>query len=244
MGKIRNNIFAGNWNQISTKGQACLTLDRNLLHGPTQVKGDNALLADPLFVNAREHRHPLHGPLGFGVPQPEGLHGEAAVYGDSNKAMNEFIHDDFLLKTASARRLYHELAAGLPIIDYHNHLDPGELADDRQFENLTQLWIASDPYKHRAMRIAGVPERLITGDATDRQKFDAWAATLPQTLGNPLFHWTAPGTETLLRYLRVAFAGHGHRLTRSALDGPPRILPPRVVRLVGRPVTSRRSARR
>ena len=105
--------------------------------------------------------------------------------------MSEFIHDDFLLKTASARRLYHELAAGLPIIDYHNHLGPRELADDRQFANLSQLWIASDPYKHRAMRIAGVPERFITGDATDCEKFDAWAATVPQTLGNPLFHWTA-----------------------------------------------------
>ncbi|HPM84966.1 MAG TPA: glucuronate isomerase [Candidatus Anammoximicrobium sp.] len=105
--------------------------------------------------------------------------------------MREFIHDDFLLKTETARRLYHEFAAGLPIIDYHCHLDPRDLADDRVFENLTQVWIASDPYKHRAMRIAGVPERLITGDATDREKFDAWAATVPQTLGNPLFHWTA-----------------------------------------------------
>lgn len=105
--------------------------------------------------------------------------------------MNEFIHDDFLLKTAAARRLYHEFAEGLPIIDYHNHLDPRDLADDRAFENITQIWLASDPYKHRAMRIAGVPERLITGDASDREKFDAWAATVPQTLGNPLFHWTA-----------------------------------------------------
>jgi len=105
--------------------------------------------------------------------------------------MSEFLHDDFLLKTAPARRLYHEFAAGLPIIDYHNHLDPLDLADDRRFENLTQLWIATDPYKHRAMRIAGVPEWFITGAATDRDKFDAWAATVPQTLGNPLFHWTA-----------------------------------------------------
>lgn len=105
--------------------------------------------------------------------------------------MSEFLHNDFLLKTAPARRLYHEFAAGLPIIDYHNHLDPHDLADDRRFENLTQLWIATDPYKHRAMRIAGVPERLITGAATDRDKFDAWAAIVPQTLGNPLFHWTA-----------------------------------------------------
>ncbi|OHE79261.1 MAG: hypothetical protein A2107_12945 [Verrucomicrobia bacterium GWF2_62_7] len=105
--------------------------------------------------------------------------------------MTEFIHDDFLLKTKVARRLYHEFAEGLPIIDYHSHLDPRDLADDRAFENITQLWLASDPYKHRAMRIAGVPERLITGDASDREKFDAWAATVPQTLSNPLFHWTA-----------------------------------------------------
>lgn len=98
---------------------------------------------------------------------------------------------DFLLKTKTARRLYHEHAEELPIIDYHSHLDARDLADDRAFENLTQLWLASDPYKHRAMRIAGVPERLITGDASDREKFDAWAATVPQTLGNPLFHWTA-----------------------------------------------------
>jgi len=98
---------------------------------------------------------------------------------------------DFLLKTKTARRLYHEHAEHLPIIDYHNHLDARDLADDRRFENITQLWIATDPYKHRAMRIAGVSERLITGDASDREKFDAWAATVPQTLGNPLFHWTA-----------------------------------------------------
>jgi glucuronate isomerase len=105
--------------------------------------------------------------------------------------MTEFIHDNFLLKTRTARQLYHEFAENLPIIDYHNHLDPRDLADDRVFENITQLWITGDPYKHRAMRIAGVPEQLITGDATDREKFEAWAATLPQTLGNPLFHWTA-----------------------------------------------------
>lgn len=105
--------------------------------------------------------------------------------------MSAFIHDDFLLKTKTARRLYHEHAAGLPIIDYHCHLDPAALAGDRTFENITQAWIASDPYKHRAMRIAGVPERCITGEASDREKFDCWAATVPLTLGNPLFHWTA-----------------------------------------------------
>lgn len=115
--------------------------------------------------------------------------------------MRDFIHDDFLLKNAAARRLYHEHAEHLPIIDYHNHLEPLALAENRTFANLTQLWVASDPYKHRAMRIAGVPERLISGDATDREKFDAWAATVPLTIGNPLFHWTA---MELQRYIGVA----------------------------------------
>ena len=81
-------------------------------------------------------------------------------------------------------------ARDVPIVDYHCHLDPRDLAADRRFENIAQLWVAGDPYKHRAMRIAGVPERLITGDATEREKFDAWAATVPKTLGNPLHHWT------------------------------------------------------
>lgn len=105
--------------------------------------------------------------------------------------MRAFIQDDFLLRSEVARRLYHGVAEGLPIIDFHNHLDAGDLADDRAYENLARLWVLNDPYKHRAMRIAGVPERLITGDAIDREKYDAWAATVPETLGNPLFHWTA-----------------------------------------------------
>jgi glucuronate isomerase len=105
--------------------------------------------------------------------------------------MTAFIHDDFLLPTPLARRLYREVAAPLPVVDYHCHLDPADLAADRQFENLAQLWINGDPYKHRAMRIAGVAEELITGPAADRARFDVWAATAPQTLGNPLHHWTA-----------------------------------------------------
>lgn len=105
--------------------------------------------------------------------------------------MNVLIHENFLLRTKIARELFHESAGPLPIIDYHCHLDPRELARDRRFENLAQLWITSDPYKHRAMRIAGVAERLITGDASEREKFNAWAETVPQTLGNPLHHWTA-----------------------------------------------------
>ncbi len=105
--------------------------------------------------------------------------------------MTPFIHDDFLLNSDTAKNLYHDIAKGLPIVDYHNHLNPQDLAHNRQFDNIAQLWVISDPYKHRAMRINGMPERLITGNATDKEKFLAWAGTVPYTMGNPLFQWTA-----------------------------------------------------
>ncbi len=100
-------------------------------------------------------------------------------------------NEDFLLRSPLARRLYHEAAAPLPILDYHSHLRAEDLATDRRFADLTELWIEPDQYKHRAMRLLGVPERCITGDAPAREKFDCWAAALPQTLGNPLHHWSA-----------------------------------------------------
>ncbi len=117
--------------------------------------------------------------------------------------MEEFISENFLLKTKLAQRLYHGFAAAAPIIDFHCHLSAAELAADRTFENLAQLWITADPYKHRAMRIAGVPEAFITGSASDREKFDRWAATVPLTPGNPLQHWAA---LELKRYFGVAEA--------------------------------------
>ena len=100
-----------------------------------------------------------------------------------------FIHDDFLLHTPTARKLYHEYAAGMPIIDYHCHLSPAEVAADRRWENLAQLWLAGDHYKWRAMRTNGIDEECITGSATDRDKFRAFAATMPYLLRNPLFDW-------------------------------------------------------
>ena len=103
----------------------------------------------------------------------------------------DFIHSDFLLESPLARTLYHDYVEGLPIADYHNHLNPAELASDRRFDDIGQLWVASDPYKHRAMRLHGENESLISGPASTREKFDAWARTLPHTLGNPLFHWSA-----------------------------------------------------
>ena len=103
----------------------------------------------------------------------------------------KFCDRDFLLSNELARELYHQTAAGLPIIDYHCHLSPADLAEDRRFNNLHEAWLGGDHYKWRAMRAAGVPERLITGnESTPREKFQAWAATMPQTLRNPLFHWS------------------------------------------------------
>lgn len=97
---------------------------------------------------------------------------------------------DFLLRNDFARELFHDHAAGFPIIDYHNHLDPAAIAEDRKYADLGELWVRTDPYKHRAMRINGVPEHIVSGKASDREKFDAWAETFPMTLGNPLFHWS------------------------------------------------------
>jgi len=102
----------------------------------------------------------------------------------------KFIHDDFLLQTSAARRLYHEFAEAEPILDYHCHLPPRDIAENRQFRNLFEIWLEGDHYKWRAMRANGVPERFCTGDADPFGKFKAWAATVPQTLRNPLYHWT------------------------------------------------------
>lgn len=101
-----------------------------------------------------------------------------------------FIHDDFLLSTKTASRLYHTFAKNEPILDYHNHLLAKDIAEDRVFKNLFEIWLEGDHYKWRAMRCNGVPEKFITGDASPFEKFSAWAKTVPHTLRNPLYHWT------------------------------------------------------
>ncbi len=101
-----------------------------------------------------------------------------------------FITDNFLLSNKYAEELYHTYAANQPIIDYHNHLPPAEIAANRSFENISQVWLNGDHYKWRAMRTMGVNEKFITGDASDKEKFETWAKTVPHTLRNPLFHWT------------------------------------------------------
>jgi len=102
-----------------------------------------------------------------------------------------FIHEDFLLQTDAAKKLYHEHAAKMPIIDYHCHLNPAYIANDHHFDNLGQIWLEGDHYKWRAMRTNGVDERYCTGkDTSDWEKFEKWAETVPNTMRNPLYHWT------------------------------------------------------
>ncbi|WAC40038.1 glucuronate isomerase [Pedobacter sp. SL55] len=104
--------------------------------------------------------------------------------------MKKFLDENFLLQTETARILYHDFAKHMPIIDYHNHLIPEQIAEDKQFENITQVWLYGDHYKWRAMRTFGIDEYYITGGASDWEKFEKWAETVPYTLRNPLYHWT------------------------------------------------------
>jgi glucuronate isomerase len=104
--------------------------------------------------------------------------------------INAFINEDFLLENKTARRIYHEFSESQPIIDFHCHLSPSMIAEDRQFENLGQAWLDGDHYKWRAMRTNGVAEKFCTGNATPEEKFEKWAETVPATVGNPLYHWT------------------------------------------------------
>lgn len=104
--------------------------------------------------------------------------------------MKKFLDDNFLLETVTAQNLYNDFAKDMPVIDYHCHLSPQQIADDVQFANLTQVWLYGDHYKWRAMRANGVNEAYCTGDKSDYEKFEQWAATVPYTLRNPLYHWT------------------------------------------------------
>lgn len=104
--------------------------------------------------------------------------------------MKQFMDKDFLLSTDTAKTLYHEYAAKMPIIDYHCHINPKEIAEDKKFKNITEVWLGGDHYKWRQMRSNGVDEKYITGDASDRDKFREWAKTLEKAIGNPLYHWS------------------------------------------------------
>lgn len=104
--------------------------------------------------------------------------------------MKTFLDENFLLQSKTAQELYHQFSKNQPIIDYHNHLIPEQIANDTRFENISQVWLNGDHYKWRAMRANGVNEKYITGDASDKEKFLKWAETVPFTMRNPLYHWT------------------------------------------------------
>lgn len=104
--------------------------------------------------------------------------------------MKTFMDQDFLLSTETSRKLFHKYAEHMPILDYHCHINPQEIAEDRKFENITQVWLGGDHYKWRLMRSNGIDEYYITGGASDREKFQKWAETLEKAIGNPLYHWS------------------------------------------------------
>ncbi len=105
--------------------------------------------------------------------------------------MQPFMDKDFMLNTDTAKQLYHDFAEDMPIVDYHCHINPQEIYEDRKFDNITQVWLGGDHYKWRQIRSNGVDEKYITGnDSTDREKFQAWAETMPKLIGNPLYHWS------------------------------------------------------
>lgn len=114
--------------------------------------------------------------------------------------MKTFITEDFLLYNDTAKELYHNTAKDLPIIDYHNHLSQKEIYEDKNYTNLSEIWLAGDHYKWRAMRANGVDEEFVTGGKSDHEKFLAWSRTVPKTIGNPLYHWTH---LELLRYFDI-----------------------------------------
>ncbi len=103
--------------------------------------------------------------------------------------MKQFMDQDFLLSNDTAKVLYHDYASKMPILDYHCHINPQEIWEDRRFENITQVWLGGDHYKWRVMRSNGVEEKYITGDASDREKFQKFAEALPKCIGNPMYHW-------------------------------------------------------
>lgn len=130
--------------------------------------------------------------------------------------MKPFLNDDFLLSNATAQKLYHDFAKYMPIIDYHNHLPPDEMAADKTFENITKVWLNGDHYKWRAMRTNGIDESYITGDKSDAEKFAQWAATVPYTMRNPLYHWTHLELQRYFNITEVLNKDTAHSIYENA----------------------------
>lgn len=137
--------------------------------------------------------------------------------------MKNFLDDNFLLFNDTAKHLYHTIASKLPIVDYHNHLNAVHLAQNKTFDNLASLWISEDPYKHRSMRINGIPENSITGKVPDREKYDNWVKTFPYTLCNPLFHWSCMELKHVFGIEEPLTEKNANAIwekTKSQLNGP------------------------
>ena len=136
--------------------------------------------------------------------------------------MKNFMDKDFLLESELAKALYHNYAALMPIIDYHCHMNPKDIAEDKKFENITQVWLAGDHYKWRAMRSCGVSERLITGDADDYSKFEAFVACMPSMIGHPVYHWSHLELQRYFGYDGVICPANCEEIwdvTKKALEG-------------------------
>ncbi|WP_018629884.1 glucuronate isomerase [Niabella aurantiaca] len=132
--------------------------------------------------------------------------------------MKQFLDDHFLLETKTAAQLYHDYAKQMPIIDYHCHLPPQQIAEDAQFQNITQAWLYGDHYKWRAMRTNGVDEAFVTGTASDEEKFLRWAETVPYTMRNPLYHWTHLELQRYFDISETLDAGSGKRIYDAASE--------------------------
>jgi glucuronate isomerase len=130
--------------------------------------------------------------------------------------MKPFLSDDFLLSNDTAQQLYHGYAKSMPIIDYHNHLPPDEIAGNINFANLTKVWLNGDHYKWRAMRTNGVDESYITGNKTDIEKFEQWAATVPYTMRNPLYHWTHLELQRYFNITDILNKDSAHHIYQNA----------------------------
>jgi len=132
--------------------------------------------------------------------------------------MKKFLDENFLLQNKTAQTLYYDFARQMPVIDYHNHLPPDQIANDIKFDNLTQVWLYGDHYKWRAMRTNGVNERFCTGDASDYEKFERWAATVPYTLRNPLYHWTHLELQRYFNIDKILNADSAREIFAEASD--------------------------
>jgi glucuronate isomerase len=132
--------------------------------------------------------------------------------------MKKFLDENFLLQNKTAQQLYHDFAKAMPVIDYHNYLPPDQIANDIKFDNLTQVWLYGDHYKWRAMRTNGINERFCTGDASDYEKFQNWAATVPYTLRNPLYHWTHLELQRYFNIDKILNADSAREIFTEASD--------------------------